>query len=158
MMELLTALEHSALAVWVRESTTIWAYPTVLTLHTAGLAVLVGANTAVDLRVLGFGRQIALAEMERFFPAMWIGFGINAISGVMLFTVDPTTKGIATVFMIKLAFIVAGVMLMVLLRRAVYGPGRDRAIVTSAAKTFAALSLLVWTGAIVAGRLQAYVS
>lgn len=28
MMELLTALEHSALAVWVRESTTIWAYPT----------------------------------------------------------------------------------------------------------------------------------
>jgi hypothetical protein len=157
MMELLTALEGSAFAIWLREAPTVWAYPTILTLHTVGLAVLVGTNAAVDLRVLGFGRQIALAPMERFFPAMWIGFWINAISGVMLFTVDPTTKGIATVFLIKLAFIAAGVMLMVLLRRALYGPGRDLAIVTSAAKTFAALSLLAWAAAIVAGRLQAYV-
>jgi hypothetical protein len=157
MMELLAALEGSAFSTWVREAPTVWAYPTVLTLHTVGLAVLVGANAAFDLRLLGFGRQIALAQMEPFFPAMWIGFWINAISGVMLFAVDPTTKGIATVFMIKLGFIAAGVVLMVLLRRAVYGPGRNPAIVTSAAKTFAALSLLAWAAAIVAGRLQAYV-
>lgn len=156
MMELLTALQESAFSVWLRESPSVWAYPTVLTLHTAGLAVLVGANAAFDLRLLGVGREIALAQMERFFPAMWIGFGINATTGAMLFAGDATTKGVATVFMFKLAFIVAGVMLMVLLRRAVYGPGRDRAIVTPAAKTFAALSLLVWAAAIVAGRLQAY--
>ena len=158
MMELLTALEQSAFAVWVREATTIWAYPTILTLHTAGLAVLVGANAAFDLRLFGVGRDIALSQMERFFTVMWIGFGLNAITGAMLFAVDATTKGIATVFMYKLAFIVAGVVLMVLLRRAVYGQGRDRAIVTPTAKTFAGLSLLMWTAAIVAGRLQAYLS
>lgn len=152
---MLTALEYSAFAIWLRESSSILAYPAVLTLHTAGLGVLVGANTAVDLRFLGFGRQIALEPLEQFFPAMWIGFWLNAITGVMLFTVDPTTKGIATVFMIKLAFVAAAVTLMVLLRRAVYGR-RGAATVTSTAKTLAALSLLAWTGAIVAGRLQAY--
>lgn len=99
MMELLAALEDSAFAIWLREATTIWAYPTVLTLHTAGLAVLVGANAAVDLRFLGFGRQIALAHMERFFPAMWLGFWLNAITGVMLFTTDPITKGTTILFM-----------------------------------------------------------
>ncbi len=158
MMELLAALEDSAFAIWVRESPTVWAYPTVLTLHAVGLAVLVGANAAVDLRLLGFGRQIALADMERFFPAMWIGFWINAISGAMLFTVDPTTKGVANIFMIKLALIAAGVMLIVLIRRTVYGRGPEAATATSAAKAFAALSLFVWAAAIAAGRLQAYIT
>ena len=158
MMELLAALEHSAFAVWVREAPTVWAYPTVLTLHTAALAVLVGANTAFDLRLFGVGREIPLARMQAFFTAMWIGFWINAVTGAMLFCVDATTKGVATVFMFKLSFIAAGVMLMVLLRRAVYGQGRGQTIVTPAAKTFAALSLLIWTAAIFAGRLQAYLS
>ena len=156
MMELLAALEHSAFSVWLREATTIWAYPTVLTLHTAALAVLVGANTAFDLRLFGVGSEIPLARMQAFFTVMWSGFWINAVTGAMLFSVDATTKGVATVFMFKLSFIAAGVVLMVLLRRAVYGPGRDLAIVTPAAKTFAALSLLMWAAAIFAGRLQAY--
>ena len=51
MMELLTVLEDSAFSTWLRESTSLWAYPTILTLHTVGLAVLVGLNATVDLRV-----------------------------------------------------------------------------------------------------------
>jgi hypothetical protein len=122
-------------------------------MHTFGLAVLVGANAAFDLRVLGFGRQIALAPMERFFPAMWMGFWLNAITGAMLFAADPRTTGI---FMIKLGSIVAGVLLIVLLRRAVYGRGRDAVTVTPMAKTYAALSLFVWVVATATGRLMAY--
>lgn len=155
MMEFLTAIEGSAFSIWLRESSSVLAYPTVLTLHTVGLAVLVGASTAVDLRFLGFGRQITLDQMERFFPAMWIGFWINAVSGVMLWAIDPTTKGTTILFMAKLAIIAVGVVLIVLLRREVYARGRA-AIVTPAAKAFAALSLLAWIAAIVTGRLMAY--
>jgi hypothetical protein len=155
MMELLSAIEGSAFSIWVRESTSILAYPTILTLHTVGLAVLVGASAAVDLRFLGFGRQIELESMERFFPAMWIGFWINAISGVMLWATDPITKGTTLLFMAKLAIIAVGVVLIVLLRREVYGRARA-AMVTRAAKVFAALSLLAWIAAIVTGRLMAY--
>lgn len=156
MMELLAALEASAFSIWLRESTSIWAYPTVLTLHTVGLAVLVGVNAAFDLRLLGCGRGIPLASIEKFFSAMWIGFWLNAITGAMLFAIDPIKKGTTTLFMIKLALVVAGVVLIVLLRRMVFGRGPEAAVVTSAARTCAVLSLLVWMAAIAAGRFMAY--
>ena len=44
MMEWLMALQGSMCTTWVRESNSIWAYPTVLTLHTVGFGILVGAN------------------------------------------------------------------------------------------------------------------
>jgi len=56
MQELFATIEGSNVSTWLRESNTIWAYPLVLTLHTVGLALLVGANTTLDLRLLGFGR------------------------------------------------------------------------------------------------------
>ena len=40
---MLSWLESTKFAVWLGESATIWAMPTVLTLHTIGMAVLVGA-------------------------------------------------------------------------------------------------------------------
>jgi len=157
MMELLAALEASAFSTWLRESTSIWGYPTVLTLHTVGLAMLVGLNAAVDLRLLGFGPGIPISSMERLFPAMWIGFWLNTVTGAMLFAIDPINKGTTTIFMFKLALVVAGVVLLVMLRRSVYGPSRQVAV-TPVAKACAALSLLVWIAAITTGRFMAYVS
>ena len=126
MLELLAALEASAFATWVREASTIWAYPTILTLHTLGLAVLVGANAAFDLRVLGVGRQIPLAPIEWLFPAMWVGFGLNAITGAMLFSADPIEKGTTALFVVKMAIVMAGVVLIPLLRRGGIPPGPFR--------------------------------
>ena len=47
MMDLLIRLEATGLGTWVREAPTLWAYPTVLFLHTAGLGFLVGINVAM---------------------------------------------------------------------------------------------------------------
>ena len=157
MMEMLAALQASPLSTWVREASTIWAYPTILTLHTIGLGVLVGVNAAVDLRVLGFGSRIPLEPMEKFFPAMWVGFWVNAVTGVLLFAADPIEKGTTVLFAIKLGLVVAGVALMVALRRAVYRKADARPLsVSRAAKAFAAASLGVWVIATGAGRLMAY--
>jgi len=41
--------------------------------HTFGLALLVGANAVVDLRLLGVARAIPLAPLKRLFRIMWIG-------------------------------------------------------------------------------------
>ena len=157
MIELLAALQASALSTWVREASTIWAYPTILTLHTIGLGVLVGVNAAVDLRVLGFGSRIPLEPMEKFFPAMWAGFWVNAVTGVMLFAADPIEKGTTVLFMIKLGLVVAGVALMVALRHTVYRRQVAPPLTVSrVAKAFAAASLLIWVTATAAGRMMAY--
>jgi hypothetical protein len=154
-MEMLQSLEGSAFSVWVREASTIWAYPTILTLHTIGLGILVGLNAAVDLRFLGVGSRIPLAPLEKFFPAMWFGFWLNAITGVMLFAADPITKGTTTLFMFKLGLVIVGVVLIVALRRSVYGrPGP--LVVSSFTRSCAAASLFVWVVATAAGRMMAY--
>src|SRR6187397_1385362 len=108
MTEMLASLEASPFSTWLRESPSVWAYPTVLTLHTIGLGVLVGANWMVDLRVLGFARAVPLPVLSRAFPIMWGGFWLNAITGVLLFVADPS-KGTTTIFMWKLAIIALGV-------------------------------------------------
>jgi hypothetical protein len=154
MMDLLTALEDSAFSIWLRESTSLWAYPTILTLHTVGLAMLVGINTAFDLRVLGFARGVPLERIATFFRVMWIGFWINAITGAMLFATVATTKGTATIFMIKLGLVALGVAAVVLLRRSVYGYAIPQ--ITPSARTWAVISLFIWTAAIATGRLMAY--
>ena len=157
MMDILTALESSAFSTWLKESPSIWAYPTVLTLHTLGLGVLVGANWAVDLRLLGFAPAVPLPALVRLFTAMWIGFWVNTISGVLLFAGDATTKGTTKLFMFKLGIIAVGVVVIILTRRSVYGDHPESPQVTAWAKFLAATSLVLWIAAIAAGRFMAYI-
>ena len=156
MTDLIASLEASSFSTFLRESPSVWVYPTILTLHTVGLGVLVGANWMVDLRILGVGRAIPLSILARAFPIMWAGFLVNAISGVLLFVADPA-KGTTTIFMWKLAIIAVGVAFILLLKRKVYGRGVEMDRASFGVKTMAALSLLVWIAAIATGRWMAYV-
>src|SRR5207237_3004201 len=84
MMGLLEAIEASGISTWVRESRSLLAYPMVLTLHTLGLGIIVGTSVVVDLRLLGFGAHIPLKPLKTLFPLMWVGFIVNALSGLLL--------------------------------------------------------------------------
>src|SRR5436190_19118861 len=149
-MEFLAWLESTGFGSWVRESPSVFAYPSILFLHTVGLSLLVGTNVAIDLRLLGRSADLPLAPMESFFNVMWLGFWINALSGVALLVADATTKLINPVFYVKMAFIACGVTTMVLIRRRVFhGVSRGNVL--------AVLSLVLWGGAITAGRLVASV-
>jgi hypothetical protein len=153
MNELLAALEASALSTWVREASTLWAYPMIITMHTFGLGILVGASAAVDLRLLGVAPGIPLAPMRSWFTVMWVGFWLNALTGLLLFAADPRTTRL---FVIKMLSVVAGVALILLIRRAVYPAGGAAASVPPVARTYAVLSLVAWTVATTTGRLMAY--
>ncbi len=156
-MQWLTALQDSSLATWVRESNSIWAYPTILTLHTVGLGILVGANWALDLRLLGVGARIPLAPLKPLFPIMWFGFWVNAVTGFLLFTSDATTKGTTSLFMWKLGIIAVAVIAIQLTNRIVFGNGRPEGQVTGTARALAVASLGLWAAAILTGRYMAYV-
>ena len=156
-MDTLLAIENTAFGIWLRESPSIWAYPLVLALHTVGLAVLVGGNAVLDLRLLGAARGIPLAPLRRLFPIMWIGFWVNALSGAALFVADASTKGTTTVFFWKLGFIVVGVVVLVALKRLVYGGTEVPEIPSRLIRGLAGASLVLWVLAIVTGRYMAYV-
>jgi hypothetical protein len=150
-------LESTGFFTWVRESDSIWAYPTILFLHTIGLGLLVGINAALDLRILGVAERLPLAPMEEFFPLMWAGFWVNAVSGTLLLFADATTKLANPVFYVKMGFITLAIINIFLLKKNVFrDPLLDKRPVTINGKVLALTSLTLWIGSITSGRLMAY--
>jgi hypothetical protein len=151
-------LELTSVGTFVRESPSLLAYPTTLFMHTLGLGILVGVSSAVDLRLLGMARSIPLQSLKRFFGLMWVGFWINAISGMLLLIADASTKLINPVFYIKLGLIALAVVDVMMINRRVFrSPSFDYTVVPADIKLMAAASLLLWIAATTAGRLMAYV-
>jgi hypothetical protein len=144
-------LEATALSTWIRESTSVWAFPAILSLHTIGMGLAAGLNAAIDLRILGFAPGIPLLELRRFLPVMWFGFWVNAVSGVLLLVAYPTKALTNPVFYLKLSFIaLALVGVRWITRTILVEPA------TGKGRLLAIASLVCWTGAISAGRLLAY--
>ena len=155
-MSVLVWLESLPLAVWVHESPSVWAQPTVLTLHTMGMAVLVGASWVLDLRLLGISRNVRLSAFRWVFPAVAVGLIVNLSTGVLLFAQRATSLGTAIPFLIKMGLVVASVATLVPLRSHVFQSDAEPREVGGSARLLAIASILAWTGAITAGRLLAY--
>jgi hypothetical protein len=155
---MLASLEQSAFSTWLLGSNSIWAYPTVLTLHTFGMMVLVGAAAMIDLRLLGFGRGIPLESMRTLFRVIWGGLLLNAVTGTMLFVADASKRGTSVIFLVKMLLIVVGVVTIVMIKRQVFDSSADPVAVSGTARLLALTSLVVWSAAVSAGRLLAYVA
>jgi hypothetical protein len=126
----------------------------ILFLHTVGLGFLVGTSVIVDLRVLGLARRIELPPLQRLYPVMWGGVWISAFSGVLLWVADASTMTTNKWFLAKLACVALAILCVRLVRRwAFRGPGPEAA---APARLLAWLSLILWLGAITAGRMTAY--
>jgi hypothetical protein len=157
-MAFLEWLEATGLSTWVREGETIWAFPTILTLHTFGMGLLAGTAAVIDLRLLGIGRRMALPPLRSLFGVMWGGFWLNLVTGVLLFGADATKRGTDPLFLLKLIFVAIGVTTVVLIKRNAFDAPGEPAAAGISVKWLAALSLVAWTAAVTSGRLLAYVS
>jgi hypothetical protein len=155
-MSVLVWLESLPLSVWVHESPSVWAQPTVLTLHTMGMGVLVGASWVLDLRLLGISRNVPLSAFRWVFRAVTVGLIVNIVTGVLLFAQRATSLGTAIPFLIKMGLVIASVATLVPLRSLVFHSDADQCAVSGSARLLAIASILAWSGAITAGRLLAY--
>ena len=154
---LLQTIEESGLSTWLRESESPFAFYFVLLFHTFGLALLVGANAMIDLRLLGIGRDIPLAPLKRLFGIMWLGFAINAVSGMLLLIAYPTKALTNPVFYTKLTLIGFAMWIMTTLQSRVFNDSTlNEAATIGRGRTLAKWSLAIWIGVITAGRLLAY--
>jgi len=135
----------------------VWAFPAILTCHTIGMGIVAGINAAIALRILGVAPTVPVGEMKRFLPAMWFGFWLNAVSGVLLLIAYPTKALTNPLFYFKLTLIALAVWFVQLIGRRVFRfPIAPGAPMPGRAKAFAAGSIALWAGAITAGRLLAY--
>ena len=155
-MGLLNWLEMLPLSVWVHESPSIWAQPTVMTLHTMGMGVLVGASWVLDLRLLGVSRNIPLSAFRWVFRAVAISLGVNLVTGILLFMARATLWGTAIPFAIKILLVVASAATLLPIRTYVLNAAPDEHDVSSRARMLAIISIATWAAAITSGRLLAY--
>ena len=141
----------------MRESPSVWAFPTILTLHTAGLAVLVGASWLLDLRLLGISnRNSPLSAYRWVFPAIAAGLIVNLLTGVLLFIKNATTWGAAAPFFVKMLLVAVSVGLLLPIRKYTLASNDGNLEVSGNVRLLAIASILSWSAAVTAGRMLAY--
>ena len=150
------SLQESALGHLVRSSPAL--YPAIEILHILGFVVLVGSILALDLRILGLGRAIAIQPMAQLLlPLSRTGFVLAICMGFLLFSADAAHVVKNPAFRAKLLLIAAALVNVVI---AHLGSWRHieswRGEAPGGAKATALVSLVLWFGTIGAGRLIAY--
>jgi hypothetical protein len=153
-MEFITWLEGTAISQWILES--IWASPLLLAIHAIGMGIVVGMVMIYCMRVLGLFRTIPLPAFDAYFNIAWVGFLLNAASGVLLFMSNATALASNWTFLVKIGLIAAGGISLGGIGATVNRRSVGDGPLPPAAKRVALFTLIFWLGALTSGRLIAY--
>ena len=156
-MGFLESLESSGFGEWVRSS--FVGYPMMIACHAVGMAIMVGLSVALALRVLGWFRDIPYPALYKFLGIAWIGFAINFLSGSGLFAAQATTYVTDGTFILKMSFVVLGMIAVGILQTQVkrHATSWGEAAASTNARLVAGFSIFCWVAATITGRLIAYI-
>jgi hypothetical protein len=150
---------NTSLNAWIMN--TVWAWPLCETLHFFGLSMLMGSLLIIDLRLLGFFRNISMQATHQLLPWVFVGFGINLTTGLLFLVGDPERYIVHTGFRLKmLLVIVAGLNALWFFLR-INQPMRawaSHADTPLEAKLIGGFSLICWFAVLILGRLIPYTS
>lgn len=152
-------LDQIPWSVALREST--WVYPIIESIHVLSLCVFVGLAVLLDLRLIGAGmRHTRVSEItERLMPWTVVGFVVMVVSGAVLFCSAPVRFYGNVFFRIKVVLLLLAGLNAWIFHATIYRrlPEWDEAPIAPAAARFAgSVSLALWAGIIVVGRMIAY--
>jgi hypothetical protein len=124
--------------------------------HFIGLTLLFGSIAVWDLRLLGMAKRVPIAAFHRLVPFAVLGFAINLASGLMFLMTEPNQYIYNPAFHFKMLFIgLAGLNVLVfyltVFRRASALDAGAAAL--HVGRLSGGLSLALWTGVIICGRL-----
>jgi uncharacterized protein DUF6644 len=153
-------LEQTGLGTSIREST--WLFPVIETIHIFGIVILVGATSVLDLRLMGWTlREKSVTKMAwQYLPWAWVGFAIQVITGILLFSSEATKMYENPGFQIKmLLIVVAGLNALVFHTIAYQSVGKweNDPVAPFSARAAGLISIVLWFGIVAAGRWIAYV-
>ncbi len=156
-MEFLDWLSRSPLGTGVSENQVV--YYGLLSGHAIGMSIVVGIIFVLGARVLGFARAVPIRTFEQLYRLAWAGFGLNLLTGLLLFAANGRHLFENTPFLLKLTFIALGGLALWAVSRSLAADPRDVAgegRPSARSKSIAVVMLLLWTAAIISGRIIAY--
>ena len=129
-----------------------WAYPMLESAHTIGIALLLGNLVLLELRVWGRGAELPIRPLARLaLPISVAGFGLIAMSGLLMFAAAPNDMLGNRLFVIKM-----GLVMLAGLNAAFFHARDSLSVLDSTARLQTLLSLGLWVAAIICGRWIAY--
>jgi hypothetical protein len=139
-----------------------WFVPLVQTVHILGIAVVVTSVGMTDFKLLGFPRngQSLSAMVSQLMPWIWFALGVLLVTGTLLTITEPARELQNVAFRLKMLLILGLISILMIVRSGVrrdpeYWTGSPRR--KSLARSIGAVSLLLVTSIVVAGRWIAYV-
>jgi hypothetical protein len=152
-------LESTPWSIALHES--IWGYPIIESVHVLTLCLFLGLAVMLDLRLLGVTmlRTPASEVVGRLMPWTIAGFGIMVMTGALLFYAIPVKTYLNIFFRVKVLFLLlAGVNVAIFnltISRSMSEWDLDP-VPPRRARLAGGLSLVLWAGIVVAGRMIAY--
>ena len=155
MQEFLAALEGTELAQSLRLSR--WGYAAVNATHVLGIALLVGAILPLDLRLLGLWRGVPRAALVRVLvPVAATGLGLAVTAELLMFMIRAQEYASIGFLQAKLVLVATGATAALALH------WRHGFLLEDASRARLAvhglLSMACWLGALICGRMIAFVT
>ena len=133
-----------------------WWWAFMMDMHFVGLALVIGTVGLLDVRILGFLKQIPVAPLHRLIPWAMLGFGVNLVTGILAFTGMDQYYTYDWAFWLK----IFAIMLLGLNVAAFYLTGAFKSVESLGAgddapplaKFIAGTSLFLWLAVITLGR------
>jgi hypothetical protein len=159
LQHLCQVLYDSHVGTAIRESDN--AFSVIESVHVLSITLLVGTISLLDLRMLGvILREIPVTRIARaILPLTWAGFVLMLGSGFLLFWAEAAKNYLNPAFRVKVVLLLlAGLNPLIfhttIYRRVSEWESQHRS--PWRARVAACLSLMLWSGVIIAGRAIAY--
>jgi hypothetical protein len=139
----------------------LFMYPLVESVHVLTLCLFVGMTMMLDLRLTGLAlRRVPVADVVlRLQPWMLAGFAIMTVSGVLLFYAIPVRSYQNIFFRVKVIFLVLAGINALAFHTGIFrsvGDWNSHLPPPKRARIAGTVSLVLWAGIIVTGRMIAY--
>jgi hypothetical protein len=139
----------------------LWIIPLVQCIHIVAFCVASISVFMIALRVVGIaGSYMSLRQtLDRFIPPMFASLCIALLTGAFMVIGEPTRDLMSFSFWAKMSLLAIATLTTFLFQKAALGNEtywQEVAIQSWVTKSAALLTILIWLGVIVMGRLIAY--
>jgi hypothetical protein len=136
---------------------TPWTWIAAETLHFIGLTLIVGVILVINLRMLGFMKQLSFAALDRMLPWAMLGFAINTFTGMLFYAAAFGQYAANPAFYWKMVFVVlagANTLYFTFDRAWSIAPGNDAPALSKAAAVGA---MVLWVGVMYWGSMLPFI-
>jgi hypothetical protein len=137
-----------------------WIIPTIQSIHIVGIGVALASVFMIDLRILGLaGQDQSLIQVtDRFGPWLSGALCVLLATGIVMVIGEPARELLAFSFWSKMSLVAVGTTVVAAFRIAVRRNDNywEGSVNRWSIRSLAVLTLLIWLGVVILGRLIAY--